>query len=75
MSEVKITLDDLRACGVCRRAKPWLRDRGLDINDMRARNGGMPVFKLYALNDQGELIKRLEEAAKKRMQRGGSDGR
>lgn len=67
--DVRITIDDLRTVGICRKAKPWLEKHGIPFDELRPKNGGIPVSKLYALNDQRAQIERLEVAAHARIEK------
>lgn len=68
MTDVRITLDDLRAVGICTRSRDWFAGHGLDFARLRAVNGGIPVSELYALNDQAAQVRRLEQAAIQRLE-------
>ncbi|MZR14218.1 hypothetical protein GQE99_14440 [Maritimibacter sp. DP07] len=67
---VRITVADLRACGICPNVKQAFFDRhGLDWREFVRE--GISVDACRATGDQLDLIDQLEAAARKRM---GLDG-
>lgn len=65
----RIRVSDLRACGVCPRARFWFERHGLDWRAFVRE--GIEVEALRATGDQLSLIDRVEAAAQEREARGG----
>lgn len=62
---MRVTIDDMRAAGICPRARFWFDRHGLDWRDF-AKNG-IDIEKLRATGDQQAQIDRLEQAARVRL--------
>jgi len=67
----KITVDDLRTCGVCPNARKWFERHGLDWRDFVLN--GIEVDRARAPGDIQSLLDRLEKAAKAREARDGKE--
>lgn len=67
MTEVRIMICDLSdpSSYVCKRVQFWFRKHNLDWDAFKTE--GLPVDTLLALNDQTEMIKRLEKTARRRL--------
>lgn len=60
----RITVQDFRACGICKDARLWFDTHGLDWRGFVRR--GIDVADLRAPGDHLDTIDRLEAAAKAR---------
>lgn len=55
---------------VCGRGRVWFRKHGLSWEDFKAN--GIDVEKLYALNDQAVMVGKVEQTARRRIEKEGS---